>query len=101
MGPTAAPTRRLHAVEDWPIIPPDPQKGSQPAVPGDRVARSIRHEQPLLVGDALLAAVAYSAERLLLAADWREAVDDVLTHLGVAASVSRAYLIEVDPPASG
>jgi PAS domain S-box-containing protein len=48
----------------------------------------------------MLAAVAYSAERLLLAPDWRDAIDDVLMHLGVAAGVSRAYLIEVEPPAS-
>lgn len=64
------------------------------------MARSIRHQQPLLAGDTMLAAVAYSAERLLLAADWRDAIDDVLTHLGAAADVSRAYLIQVDPPAS-
>ncbi len=43
----------------------------------------------------MLAAVAYSAERLLLSSDWRDAIDDVLMHLGVAAGVSRAYLIEV------
>jgi hypothetical protein len=43
----------------------------------------------------MLPAVAFSAERLLLAADWREAIDDVLTHLGIAADVSRAYLIQV------
>jgi PAS domain S-box-containing protein len=55
----------------------------------------------LLAGDSMLAAVAYSAERLLLAADWRDAIDDVLMRLGEAAGVSRAYLIQVDPPASG
>jgi len=44
----------------------------------------------------MLPAVAFSAERLLLAADWREAIDDVLMHLGIAADVSRAYLIRVD-----
>lgn len=49
----------------------------------------------------MLASVAYSAERLLLAADWRDAIDDVLLHLGVAAGVSRAYLIEVDAPEDG
>ena len=49
----------------------------------------------------MLAAVAYSAERLLLAPDWRDAIDDVLMHLGVAAGVSRAYLIEVEPPETG
>jgi hypothetical protein len=38
----------------------------------------------------MLTAVAYSAERLLLAPDWRDAIDDVLMHLGLAAGVSRA-----------
>ena len=49
----------------------------------------------------MLTAVAYSAERLLLSPDWRDAIDDVLMHLGVAAGVSRAYLIQVDPPDTG
>ncbi len=44
----------------------------------------------------MLAAVAFSAERLLLAADWGAAIDDVLRHLGLAAEVSRAYLIRVE-----
>jgi PAS domain S-box-containing protein len=65
------------------------------------VARSIRHEAPLLADGGMLAAVAYSAERLLLAPDWRDAIDDVLMHLGVAAGVSRAYLIQVGPPDTG
>src|SRR5919106_1092792 len=67
----------------------------------EHVARSIRQEEPLLVGSSMLAPVAYSAERLLLVADWRDAIDDVLMHLGVAAGVSRAYLIEVEPPDTG
>jgi PAS domain-containing protein len=68
-----------------------------------RVARSIRHHEQLLGGDTMLAAVAVavSAERLLLAADWRAAIDDVLRHLGLAADVSRAYLIRVEPDGSG
>ena len=44
--------------------------------------------------DAVLAAVASTAEHLLLAADWREAADEVLARLGTAAGVSRAYVIE-------
>ncbi|MET0801966.1 MAG: PAS domain-containing protein [Actinomycetota bacterium] len=44
--------------------------------------------------DAVLEAVAFAAERLLLAADWREAADEVLERLGQAAGVSRAYVIE-------
>jgi PAS domain S-box-containing protein len=66
-----------------------------------RVARSIRHHEQLLEGDTMLAAVAFSAERLLLAADWRAAIDDVLQHLGLAADVSRAYLIRVEPDGAG
>jgi PAS domain S-box-containing protein len=62
-----------------------------------RVARSIRHHEQLLGGDTMLTAVAFSAERLLLAADWGAAIDDVLRHLGLAADVSRAYLIRVEP----
>jgi PAS domain S-box-containing protein len=65
------------------------------------VARSIREHEDLLGGDAMLAAVAFSAERLLLAPDWGAAIDDVLRHLGLAAEVSRAYLIRVEPDGTG
>jgi PAS domain S-box-containing protein len=59
------------------------------------VARSIDHQQ-VLGGDSMLAAVASSAERLLLAPDWHDAIDDILALLGITAGVSRAYLIRVD-----
>jgi PAS domain S-box-containing protein len=49
----------------------------------------------------MLTAVAFSAERLLLAGDWGAAIDDVLRHLGLAAEVSRAYLIRVEPDGAG
>jgi PAS domain S-box-containing protein len=42
--------------------------------------------------DGILEAVAFTAERLLLAAEWREAADEVLARLGQAACVSRAYI---------
>ena len=42
---------------------------------------------------AILEAVAFAAERLLLASDWRDAADEVLARLGIAADVSRAYVI--------
>ena len=42
--------------------------------------------------DGIVEAVAFTAERLLLAPDWREAADEVLARLGQAASVSRAYI---------
>jgi len=43
---------------------------------------------------AVLEAVAFAAERLSLAADWHEAADGVLERMGLAAGVSRAYVIE-------
>src|SRR5687767_11525118 len=49
----------------------------------------------------MLAAVAFSAERLLLAPDWGAAIDDVLRHLGLAGEVSRSYLILVEPDGDG
>jgi PAS domain S-box-containing protein len=60
------------------------------------MARSIREHEKHLGGDAMLGAVAFSAERLLLAEEWQEAVGDVLERLGAAAEVSRAYLIRVE-----
>ena len=44
--------------------------------------------------DAILEAIAFAAERLLLAVDRREAAPEVLARLGAAADVSRAYLLE-------
>jgi PAS domain S-box-containing protein len=49
---------------------------------------------PSLRRDAILEAVAFAAERLLLATEWREAAPEVLARLGVAADVSRAYVME-------
>jgi PAS domain S-box-containing protein len=43
---------------------------------------------------AVLEAVAFAAEHLLLATDWRDAADEVLERMGRAAGVSRAYVIE-------
>jgi PAS domain S-box-containing protein len=45
----------------------------------------------------VLEAVAFAAERLLLAADWRTAADEVLARMGLAAGVSRSYVIENRP----
>ena len=42
--------------------------------------------------DDIVEAIAFAAERLLAATDWREAADDVLARLGEAADVSRAYI---------
>jgi PAS domain S-box-containing protein len=51
--------------------------------------------------DAILQAVADAAEWLLLAADWRFAAHDVIARLGIAAEVSRAYVIENEPGPDG
>ena len=60
------------------------------------MASTTRPSEDLLEGDAMLGAVAFCAEQLLLAGDWRETIDEVLVHLGNAAVVSRAYLIRVN-----
>lgn len=41
----------------------------------------------------IVEAVAFTAERLLLSREWREAADEVLSRLGDAAGVSRAYVV--------
>ena len=51
--------------------------------------------------DAILQAVADAAEWLLIAADWRFAAHDVIARLGIAAEVSRAYVIENHPGPDG
>ncbi len=43
--------------------------------------------------DAVLEAVAFAAERLLLSSDWNEVAVEVLGRLGVAADVSRVHLV--------
>jgi PAS domain S-box-containing protein len=50
--------------------------------------------EPSLRRDAILEAVAFAAERLLLEPDWRNAVEEVLARLGGAAEVSRSYVVE-------
>ncbi len=45
-----------------------------------------------LHGDGIVEAVAFTAERLLLSVDWRDAADEILARLGQAAGVSRAYI---------
>src|SRR5438876_1009404 len=46
--------------------------------------------------DAVLEAVAFAAERLLLSSDWNEVAVEVLGRLGVAADVSRVHLVRND-----
>jgi PAS domain S-box-containing protein len=66
------------------------------------MARSTRPPDEILAGveraggDAMLGALAFTAERLLLAEEWNDEIDDVLRRLGTAAEASRAYLIRVE-----
>ena len=41
--------------------------------------------------DAVLEAVTFAAERLLLAADWHDAIEEVLARFGIAAGVSQGH----------
>jgi hypothetical protein len=50
-------------------------------------------QTPGLRRDAILEAVAFAAEQLLLSPDWLDAADEVLARLGIAADVSRAYIM--------
>jgi PAS domain S-box-containing protein len=56
----------------------------------ERVERDLRRR------DAILQAVSHSAGRLVAEPTWRDAVDDLLERLGIAAEASRAYLFECD-----
>jgi PAS domain S-box-containing protein len=44
--------------------------------------------------DAILEAVTFAADHLLLAEDWREAVEEVLARFGIAARVSRVVIVQ-------
>jgi PAS domain S-box-containing protein len=58
-------------------------------------------ERDLRRRDEILESVSNAAERLLAEPDWREAVDELLERLGLAASASRAYLFECGVRADG
>jgi PAS domain S-box-containing protein len=62
-------------------------------VRGQMVETARAAEAAPLRRDAVLEAVAFSAERLLLASDWQDVVVEVLGRLGTAADVSRAHLV--------
>jgi GAF domain-containing protein len=51
--------------------------------------------------DAVLEAVAFAAERLLLSSDWSEVAVEVLGRLGVAADVSRVHLVRNEEGGGG
>jgi PAS domain S-box-containing protein len=61
-------------------------------------ARDIRErkraQEALRRRDAILEAVSFAAQRLLLAPDWKEAIESVLARLGQAMEVSRGHIFE-------
>jgi two-component system sensor histidine kinase/response regulator len=58
-------------------------------------------EEALRRRDAILEALSFSAERLLLTPDWRKTIQDVLRRLGEATHASRAYIFENQRQADG
>ncbi len=59
------------------------------------MAEPVRSSLPApLRRDAVLEAVTFAAERLLLAADWHDAIDEVLARFGIGARVSRAVVVQ-------
>ncbi len=60
-----------------------------------------RAEAKLKQREAILAAVAFAAERFLTAPHWEDEVDGILARLGKATGVSRIYVFENLPPAEG
>jgi PAS domain S-box-containing protein len=58
------------------------------AVSSERAQRDLRRR------DAILEAVSHTAERLVAEPHWRDAIDELLERLGLAAGTSRAYLFE-------
>src|SRR4249919_628989 len=55
---------------------------------------AVPRAEPATKRDAIMEAVAFAAEQLLLAADWRDTAPEVLARLGSAADVSRVYVLE-------
>ncbi|HZO99558.1 MAG TPA: PAS domain S-box protein, partial [Terriglobia bacterium] len=58
-------------------------------------------EEALRRRDAILEALSFSAERLLLTPDWTKTIQDVLGRLGEATHASRAYIFETQRQADG
>ena len=66
------------------------------------MAEPVRMSRPApLRRDAILEAVTFAAERMLLAPDWRDAIREVLARFGIAAGVSRATVIRTHVDALG
>jgi PAS domain S-box-containing protein len=58
------------------------------------VSQRQRAEQLLQRRDAILKAVSYAAEQIMLKYDWQVAIHDILRQLGQAAAVSRVYVFQ-------
>jgi PAS domain S-box-containing protein len=80
---------------DWSVAETDALRAAAGLVAA-AVARE-RAEGDLRRRDAILEAVSRTAERLVAAASWRDAVPTLLQVLGEASGVSRAYLFELLP----
>ena len=66
------------------------------------MAEGVRTSRPApLRRDTVLEAVTFAAERMLLAPDWHDAIEEVLARFGIAAGVSRATVVRVDRDTSG
>ena len=52
-----------------------------------------RNQEALRRRDAILEAVAFAAEKLLTAPEWKHSIDEVLAQLGAATAVSRVYIV--------
>jgi len=66
------------------------------------MAEAARPSRPApLRRDAVLEAVTFAAERLLLAADWHDAIGEVLARLGIGVAASRATVVRIDRDADG
>jgi len=58
------------------------------------ITERVEVEDELRRREAILHAVAFAAERFLVAPRWDEAADEILARLGAAAQVSRVYVFE-------
>ena len=65
------------------------------AISSERAQRDLRRR------DAILEAVSHTAERLVAEPHWRDAIEELLERLGLAAGTSRAYLFECGVRADG
>ena len=60
-----------------------------------------RAEAALARRNAVLAAITYAATRIIGAPDWRSAMPELLSRLGMATDVSRVYFFEMHPAPDG